>query len=150
MTRLEEVDADDLRTVLDDVGDLPTQRLMAAILYKEGFSVPTIAEWFEMREGTVYNWFDRIESQPIDQAIVDSPRGRNSRLSYEQQQVRRTIQQPPQEVGYDEPEWYPQLVQHYLVEAFDVEYSIGHIRKLMYEADISWTARPGANPGDDE
>lgn len=35
-------------------------RLMVAILSKQGPSVSMIARWFDLREATVYAWFDRL------------------------------------------------------------------------------------------
>ena len=60
MVRLENVSLDKLRSALDNVeSKKPTQRLMIAILYKQGHSVPTIAEWYEMRENTIYDTSSR-------------------------------------------------------------------------------------------
>lgn len=59
MGKLEEISLADLHERLEDVDEKkPTQRLLLAILYKQGPSVPMIAEWFDMRERTVYDWFD--------------------------------------------------------------------------------------------
>jgi hypothetical protein len=30
-----------------------------------------IAEWLDTREQTIYRWFDRLEEEPIDQAVKD-------------------------------------------------------------------------------
>lgn len=37
-----------------------------------------IAEWLDMRELTIYRWFDRLEQEPISQAVQD--RQRSGRL----------------------------------------------------------------------
>lgn len=78
MACLANVARDDLHRKLDEIADKPTQRLMVGILYKVGFSVPTIADWFDMRENTLYDWFHRLDAEPIDQAIYDdAPPGRS-------------------------------------------------------------------------
>jgi len=43
-----------------------------------------------------------------------------------------------QEVGVDAPAWTPALVQEYLDETYDVEYSIPSCRRLLKEAGLSY------------
>jgi len=47
MTPLDDVDREELRSLLAKIGDKPTQRLIIALLYKEGFSVPDIAAKYD-------------------------------------------------------------------------------------------------------
>lgn len=153
MTCLDNTDRDDLHRKLGEIADKPTQRLMVGILYKVGISVPTIADWFDMRGNTVYNWFDRIDNESINHAIYDdSPSGRPAKLDdHQKQQLKDVLHESPEDAGYDEPVWVPQLARQYIKDDFDVEYSVRHVRDLMSEAGMSWqTPRPQPASADPE
>jgi len=137
MARLENVPVEDLEAALEDAtGKRETKRLLVAIIYKRGPSAPMIAEWLDTREQTIYRWFDRLESEPIDQAIQDRQRsGRPPKLEDSQWETfRDAVQQLPTEAGYDEPEWTPDLARRFLEDEFDVEYSRRHVQRLLHDA----------------
>lgn len=134
MARLENVSLDDLHAALDSVTEKqPAQRLMVAILYKQGPSVPMIAEWFDLTESRIYRWFDRLESEPIAEAVYDRPRpGRPSKLSEEQLAAfREALQESPEAVGYDAETWTPAVARRFLESEFGVEYTRRHVRRLV-------------------
>lgn len=139
MARLESVSLTELRDQLETFGERrPMLRLLAAILYKQGQSAPTIADWFDVRVATVYAWFDRIESEPsLEGAIRDDPRpGRPPRLSRaDRRRFHERLRRPPSEAGFDADEWTPRLAQTALRAEFDVEYSLRHVRRLLRPAD---------------
>jgi transposase len=140
MTKLENVSIDDLEAALENAsGKRETQRLMVAIIYKRGPSVPMIAEWLDMRERTIYDWFDRLEDRPIDDAITDDPRpGRPPALDESGRKAFETaVNEPPSASGYDHPAWSTNLAQQFLREEFDVDYSRRHITRLLHEAGLS-------------
>jgi transposase len=137
MARLENVPVEDLEAALEDAtGKRETKRLLVAIIYKRGPSAPMIAEWLDTREQTIYRWFDRLESEPIDQAVQDRQRsGRPPKLEDSQWETfRDAVQQLPTEAGYDEPEWTPDLARRFLEDEFDVEYSRRHVQRLLHDA----------------
>lgn len=139
MGNLEEVSLEDLHAALERIErKRPTQRLLAAIAYKHGVSQTELAEWFDVERKTIYNWLSRVESGDLPEAVQDTPRtGRNRKLSESQLATfAETVQEPPSEVGLDEPYWTPSLVQDYLRETFDVHYSIPSCRRLMKEAGL--------------
>jgi transposase len=75
MAKIENGSVEDLEAVLDDAeGEREIQSLMVSILYKRGPSVPMIAEWVNMRDGTIYEWLDRFEVRSIENAITDDHR----------------------------------------------------------------------------
>ncbi|HKJ58017.1 MAG TPA: helix-turn-helix domain-containing protein [Halobacteriales archaeon] len=140
MARLADVSVDELEDALAEAtGKRETQRLLAAIIYKRGPSVPMIAEWFGTREATIYRWFDRLEDRPIQEAIRDDPRpGRPPKLADdERERFEAALQEPPEAAGYDEPAWTPKLAQRFLRDAFDAEYTRRHVRRLLTEAGHS-------------
>ncbi|WP_415379450.1 hypothetical protein [Halosimplex sp. TS25] len=61
MARLENVPVEALETALDgSSGATEAERLVMAVIYKRGPSVPMIAEWLDVREQSIYRWFGRL------------------------------------------------------------------------------------------
>lgn len=139
MARLEDVPLQTLREALDEFDDRrPLVRLLAAILYKQGPSVPTIADWLDVRPATVYGWFDRIErADTLQEGLHDAPRpGRPAKLSADERRALfEQLQEPPSAAGYDDATWTPASAQALLQEQFGVEYSKRHVRRLLKEAE---------------
>lgn len=141
MAKLEDVSVADLHEALDAaVGKKETQRLMLAILYKQGPSVPMLSDWFDMRERTVYDWFDRLEAEPLDEAIHDKPRpGRPPKLTDEQRATfEAALDDAPPDHGIEASAWTPAVAQTYLREQFDAEFTRRHVRRLLHDAGLSW------------
>lgn len=141
MDHLEEISIDELHRALDAVeGKKATQRLTAAIAYKNGVSQTELAEWYDVRRRTIYSWLVRLEDGPLEQAVSDARRGgRPRKLDAEQQTgLEETLQEPPTAAGYDASAWTPALVREYIDETFDVEYSLPSCRRLMKEAGLSY------------
>ncbi|WP_123537690.1 helix-turn-helix domain-containing protein [Halosimplex salinum] len=146
MTRLENVSIEELEAALDEAsGKRETKRLLVAIIYKRGPSAPMIAEWLDTREQTIYRWFDRLETEPISEAVQDRQRsGRPPKLDdADRAEFREAVQNPPVEAGYDRPSWTTELAQQLLEDEFDAEYSRRHVQRLLRDADLTWQgARP--------
>lgn len=137
MSRLEDIDAEEIRAKLELYESYrPIRRLLAAAIYKEGPSVPQIASWFGVREATVYNWFDRLESEPLDRAAEDRSRsGRPARLSStEWDRFVAAVSMPPPAAGYHRGTWTPAIADRFLKNEFDVDYSRRHVRRLLEAA----------------
>lgn len=154
MALLESVSVEDLHDALGEVErKKPTKRLMLAILYKQGPSVPMIADWFDMRDDTIYRWFREMESEPLRDAIHDDPPpGRPPKLTDDERaEFETVVQANPNEVGYDASAWTTKLARRYLQDAFGVEYTPRHVRRLLTNAGRSyWTPRPQPPTADDE
>lgn len=131
---LEEVSTQTLRRSLDRAeGKQATERLLAAIIYKEGPSVPTISTWFDRHPDTIYRWFDRLERLPVDQAVANEPRpGRPSKLDPDERaRLDAALEASPKKFGYDTSTWSTDLVQRHLSAEFGVDYSRRQIRRFM-------------------
>lgn len=154
MARLEDISVEELEEALDEAeGKKETKRLLAAIIYKRGPSGPMIAEWLDTREQTIYSWFDRIESEPISEAVKDRPKpGRPSKLSDQQREEFQTaVNQPPSEAGYDEPAWSTKLAKKFLAEEFGLDYSMRHVQRLLKDAGLTHqTPRPQPPTADED
>ncbi len=142
MDHLDEISVEELQDALDNVdGKKPTQRLLAAIAYKNGIQQTELAEWYDVERRTIYSWLKRLDTdESLEQAVSDAHRsGRNRKLSeQEQEQFEATVHEPPEKVGLDAPAWTPALVKQYLDETYDVEYSIPSCRRLLNEAGLSY------------
>ncbi len=137
-----EINVGELQDALDSVeGKKPTQRLLAAIAYKNGVTQTELAEWYDVQRRTIYNWLKRLDTdESLEQAVSDAHRsGRRRKISEkEQQEFEETVHEPPDKVGLDAPAWTPALAQQYLDETYDVEYSIPSCRRLLKEAGLSY------------
>ncbi len=156
MDHLDEISVEDLQNALGNVeGKKPTQRLLAAIAYKNGVPQIELVEWYGVERKTIYNWLTRLDTdESLEQAVTDAQRsGRRRKLSEtEQEQFNATVHDSPEEVGFDAPAWTPTLVQQFLDETYDVEYSIPSCRRLLKEAGLSYQKprRTAAEADEDE
>lgn len=145
MARLEAVSVEDLEAALADAEDpKAAKRLVVAIIYKRGPSVPMLAEWLDTREQTIYRWFDRLESEPVREAVRDRPKpGRPSKLPDDaREQFEAAVTGSPADVGFDDPAWTTELAREFLAREFDVEYSRRHVQRLLREAGLDPTPPP--------
>jgi transposase len=133
---LDEISVEELQEALDNVdGKKPTQRLLAAIAYKNGVTQTELADWYDVQRRTIYSWLKRLDTDVSD----DKRTGRKRKLSEQQQEeFEETVHDPPNEVGIDAPAWTPALVQQFLEKSYDVEYSIPSCRRLLKEAGLSY------------
>jgi transposase len=142
MDHLDEISVEELQDTLDNVdGNKPTQRLLAAIAYKNGVTQTELAEWYGTGRRTIYSWLMRLDTdESLEQAVTDAKRtGRKRKLSEAQQQeFEETVHDPPTEVGIDAPAWTPALVQEFLEDTYGVEYSYPSCRRLLKEAGLSY------------
>jgi transposase len=116
-----------------------TKRLMVAIAYKDGVPVSTLAERYGVPESTLYYWLDRIADKPLSEAVEDDDRpGRPSELDQrEREAVFDAIADSPEAYGFDASSWSPELVQELIEREYGVSYSLGHVRRLVRDADES-------------
>ncbi len=141
MDHLDEISVEELQDALNVEGKKPTQRLLAAIAYKNSVTQTELAEWYDVQRRTIYSWLKRLDTdESLEQAVTDDHRsGRKRKLSEkEQQEFEEAVHDSPEEVGVNAPAWTPALVQQYLDETYDVDYSIPSCRRLLKEARLSY------------
>lgn len=151
MAKLEGVPVERLEAALDEAnGKTETKRLMAAIIYKRGPSVPMLAEWLDAREATLYRWFDRLESEPVARAARDRQRpGRPPKLDDERRAAfRDAVRNPPSDAGYDERAWTTELARRHLEDELDAEYSRRHVQRLLRDAGLTCRAPESSSSAD--
>ena len=140
--QLNEISVEELQEALDNVdGNKPTQRLLAAIAYKNGVTQTELAEWYDTERKTIYNWLNRLDTDDsLEQAVTDAHRsGRKRKLSEKQQQeFEHTVHESPKEIGFDAPAPTPALVKEFLEETYGVEYSLPSCRRLLKQARLRY------------
>ena len=146
MGRLDDVALDELHEQLERTeGNVPTQRVLAAVGRKQGATLDELAERHNVAEKTVRNWLERFANRPLEEAPYDEERtGRPAKLSEEERaSFLKDLQRSPEELSYDRHAWYPVLARHHLREEYGVEYSLRHIYWLLEEAGLTYrSARP--------
>ncbi len=157
MERLTDVTVDDLQRALESVEDkTPARRLFAAIAYKKGITQSELAEWFDVERKTIYNWLTRLEERDFEVAVLDEKRpGRPRKLpDAKLDELETVLQNRPTDAGFDARAWTTELVQEFVRDRFNVDYSRPTCRRLMKEAGLSYqtprTAAAEADPEDRE
>lgn len=138
MDKLSAVAVGDLQAALDQVSTgKAAKRLIIALAYKDGVSVETLSERYAIPRSTVYYWLGRFEEMPIDEAIKDEDRpGRPPALTRdERERLQTDLGESPQTFGFETDSWSAKLLQKHIVEKYGVEYSEGHIRRLLCSFD---------------
>ncbi|GAA0307406.1 hypothetical protein GCM10009066_21340 [Halarchaeum salinum] len=122
MDHLDEISVEELQEALGNVdGKKPTERLLAAIAYKNGVTQTDLAEWHDTGRRTIYSWLTRLDTdKSLEQAVTDDKRtGRKRKLSESQQhKFEDAVHGSPEDVGIDTPAWTPALAQEFLADAF--------------------------------
>ena len=136
MGRLDDIsiaELHELRTRTE--GEVPRERVLAAIGRKHGDTLDTLAERHNVVEKTIRNWLDRFDREPIEQAPYDGPRsGRPSDLTDAQrEELFETLQQPSIELGYEQQAWSTKLFLH-------------HVRSVSSSAIDRFATRSTATP----
>jgi len=134
MDKLADVDVEALQDTLDEVESAKAaKRLMVALDYKDGTAVSTLSSRYDIPRSTLYYWLDRFENGSIENAIEDEPRpGRPPKLDDDQREALwDALTREPTDLGFDAGEWTPTLVKTLIDREFDVNYSEGHVRRLI-------------------
>jgi len=136
-------------------GKKPPERLLAAIAYKNGVDQAEPAERYDVQRRTMYNWLKRLDTdESLEHAVVNAHHSRKRQKLSElhQQEFEETVHDPPEEIGTDAPASTPAIVQQFLDDTYDVEYSIPSCRQLLKEAGLSYqkSRRKAAEADEDD
>ncbi|MCL7417733.1 MAG: helix-turn-helix domain-containing protein [Halalkalicoccus sp.] len=134
MTKLDAIPAADLREALSETTDhKAVRRLMVALAYKDGDSVDRLSDLYGIPTSTVYYWLDRFEERGIERGLEDESRpGRPAKLDEEDRKsLTADLALSPTDLGYDADEWGPKLARDHIRREYGIEYSLGHVRRLL-------------------
>lgn len=78
---LDEISTEELQDALGNLeGEKPTERLLAAIAYKNGVTQAEFAEWHNVHRKTIYNWLKRLDTNELlEHAAASTHRSRRNR-----------------------------------------------------------------------
>lgn len=126
---------------LSEVVDKPTQRLMIAILYKQGFTAPILSDWFGISDDTIYRWLGEIESKPLGEAIYDNEAGgRDRKLSEKQlQELEKELEKGANAHGFTGQLWTGLRVSRLIQKEFDK--SVSDTTARNYLKSIGWSLK---------
>lgn len=136
MAKLESITGDELRTALSETTDhKAVRRLMIALAYTDGRSVRQLSCLYGVPQSTIYYWLDRFDERGIKGALKDEPRpGRPRKLDDgERNSLSETLEASPEEAEYEASAWSTELVCEHIHREYGVEYSLGHVRRLLRE-----------------
>jgi len=152
--RLDDITLEELQELRERTeGEIPRERVLAAIARKQGDHLDKLAERHDVVEKTIRNWLDRFEKLPLEEAPYDEARsGRPAKLTeHQRDELFDDFKKSPEEFDYNRQAWTSTLASHHIEEKFGVEYTDRHVRYLMEEAGLSWrTARPRHTDADPE
>lgn len=138
---LEHVEKKSLKSKLNETVDRPTQRLIAAISYKEGLSIETIASCCGITTDTIYRWLGWFESEEsLDEAIHDDQggSGRKPALAKEKRpELEEILLEGPEEYGFTGQMWTGPRVSEVIETEFDV--SVNSVTAWRYMKQLGWS-----------
>lgn len=136
MAKLAEISVEELQMALGQVDEAKAaKRLMVALAYKDGVDVETISERYGVPQSTIYYWLDRLETQPLADALRDESRpGRPPKLNENQRElVESWVDGSPAALGYEAETWRAEDLRDQIRESFGVEYSVPHVKRTFLE-----------------
>lgn len=141
MGRFDDIPLSDLQELKGKTeGEIPRERVLAAIGRKQGDTIHRLAERHDVVEKTIRNWLDRFVDRPLEDAPYDEERpGRPSKLSDEQRsQLFEELRSNPTVLGYDRQAWTTSLAKYHIEDQYGITYTDRYVRYLMNEAGLSW------------
>lgn len=134
MRKLRTVDEEALKSAFQSARHpKAVKRLMVAIAYLDGVSVDALSARYGIPRSTIYTWLDRFETESIEKAVQDGRRsGRPAELEpREFVQLASDIADGPRAHGFSDTEWTANLLQTHISAVYGVDYSEGHVRRLL-------------------
>lgn len=93
MDRLADVSLAELRDWLDEVRQKETtERLIAAIGYKQGIDIRELSAWYGWPERTIEQWFDEFDSKPLPQVVDETERYHHQQVTPFIPEVEATVE----------------------------------------------------------
>jgi transposase len=122
-----------------------SQRAHMVLLSARGYTVPQIAQIFEVGEDTVRTWLHRYQERGAD-GLEDAPRpGRPPRDRLARHIVDAQASNPPCHSGLVQGFWTAALLSAFLAARFGLSLSVSSVRRYLHRADWRW-ARPRLAP----
>lgn len=128
------------------------RRLDIILLLCNKQSVSNIVDLFGINATTIQRWVGRLNKFGFE-GLRDKPgRGRRSLLSEaDQTKLKKDIEKPPKDFGYDQARWDGKLLSHHIKKDYNVEIKVRQCQNLFKQLGFS-LQRPRKMPdgGDPE
>ena len=137
--RLSEAERRELkRRARREVGRV-SERVHMVLLADRGYGAAQIAAIFECSAATVRQWLSRFESGGVT-ALRDHPRSGRPRQAdaAAQEQIRRSLEQPPSEAGYAFGCWSVVTLCAHLAERLGLVLSRATVRRVLIGLGYRW------------
>lgn len=117
---------------------MEARRMQAIELLRAGWSPTEVARKFDVTTSAVSHWKKTWKEQG-KRALATKPHsGRPSKLDDAQkQQLMDFLDQGARACGFDSDDWTCPRVQQLIAKAFDVEYHVDHLSRLLRELGYS-------------
>ena len=115
------------------------QRIHALLALTQGQSVCEVADMLALGEQSVRDYRNQYLFKGMASLVYKSPPGRPSKLTKSQrQQLSRSIQGHPQDVGYTSGGWNTPMIQELIWREFRVQYHPHYLATLLKNMGVSY------------
>ncbi|MCE2508934.1 MAG: helix-turn-helix domain-containing protein [Nitrosopumilaceae archaeon] len=119
-------------------------RYEAAILRKEGLSVPEIAGKVGVSRLTVINWLRRMMERGLGKNYKVR-QGRAPKFTPHQlKALERDMKKSPTKFGLDSERWTSHVVARHALNKFDITVAASSMRRLMLRENVRWPGSAAA------
>jgi len=114
------------------------ERYHALFLMLEFKNCSIVAELMKKSRKTIQTWVKLFNEEGLEGMVSNTPPGRPSRLSEEQEeQLREDISKHPRELGYEFSNWEGKNVSHHIEKVFDVEIGVRQVQRILHKLGFS-------------
>ncbi len=116
-----------------------SERIRAILLSAKGYSVPQIADIFEVDQASVRAWIERFQAQGV-KGLYDRPRSGRPRKAdaVAQEEIRQAIQTPPSALGYLIGLWTVVTLCAHLAGSSGCKLSGATMRRVLHQLGYRW------------
>ena len=124
-------------------------RAHLVLLSDRGYKVPDITDLHNVKDDTVYKWFDRFDEEGPPGLYDREREGRPPKIDEEaEEELKRVLKAPPIEEGYEATRWTtPKLAEH-LEKELGTDVHPETVREALQRLEFSWK-RPRRDLPDD-
>lgn len=107
-------------------------RALCVLLIAEGHRPNQVAEWLGEHTRTLERWRKRFMDNGIEGLIDETSPGRPPKLSGEEwERLQTDLCRPPSEYGLEGKKWQGKSLQHYLSDAYGIDFSLRQCQRLL-------------------
>lgn len=114
------------------------ERYHALFLMHDFMNCTTVGELVQRSRRTIQEWVKLFNREGLEGLVPDTPPGRPSRLTEEQEDhLRIDVSKKPRELGYEFSNWEGKSVSHHIKKIFNVEIGPRQAQRLLRKLGFS-------------